>query len=60
MIFWTQDAILKSQSLQNEGVSSTDTYCGNTEKFIIWDGYHHSKKASDYLANKLKKCINHA
>ena len=52
--------VLETLSFKYKEIDYIDIYSDATEDFTIWDGYHYSKKASDYLANKLKKCINHA
>lgn len=49
--------VFKSLSVKYKEVCYIDIYNDATEDFTIWDGYHYSEEASDYLANKLYKCI---
>jgi len=38
-------------------VSYIDIYNDSDENFTIWDGYHYSEKASNYLVTKIKQII---
>jgi len=52
--------VFKALGFQYKEVSYLDIYRDATEDFTIWDGYHYSKKASDYLTNKLYEYIKNA
>jgi len=38
-----------------DNVFYIDIYNDSDEDFTIWDGYHYSEKASNYLVDKIKK-----
>ena len=40
-------------------VDYIDIYEDSDESFTVWDGYHYSEKASQYLADKIEKLIKH-
>lgn len=40
-----------------DNVFYIDIYNDSDEDFTIWDGYHYSEKASNYLVDKIKKIV---
>jgi len=49
--------VYKELATQYEEVHYIDIYNDSTEDYTIWDGYHYSGNASEYLANKIELCI---
>jgi len=49
--------VFKKLAKKYDNVSYIDIYSDSDEEFTIWDGYHYSKKASDYLVEKIKKIV---
>lgn len=49
--------IFKKLTKKYDKVSYIDIYNDSDEEFSIWDGYHYTKKASDYLVEKIKKIV---
>jgi lysophospholipase L1-like esterase len=51
------NAIFENFAKNNEMIEYIDIYNDSEEDYTIWDGYHYSEKASQYLADKIKKVI---
>lgn len=49
--------VYKELSYKYKEVKYIDIYEDSNEDFTIWDGYHYTKKASKYLAEKIVKLI---
>jgi len=49
--------IFKKLSTRYSEVTYIDIYNDSDEDFTIWDGYHYSQKASNYLVDKIKKIV---
>lgn len=49
--------VLQDLSGQNEKVHYIDMFDVADEDFTIWDGYHYSAKASEYLAKKIEDLV---
>ncbi len=50
--------IFQSLADSNKSIFYIDIYHDADETFSIWDGYHYSEIASDYLLQKISKLIN--
>jgi lysophospholipase L1-like esterase len=51
--------VYREMSQKYEEVDYIDIYEDSDESFTVWDGYHYSKKASQYLADKIEKLIQY-
>ncbi len=49
--------ILEELSRKHEEVRYIDMYYAADDEFTIWDGYHYTEKASEYLAGKIQYLI---
>lgn len=49
--------IYKKLAKKYSEVEYIDIYNDSTDDFTIWDGYHYSDKASQYLADKIEKLV---
>jgi len=50
--------VLKSLSQKYIEVDYIDIYNDSCEDFTIWDGYHYTENASNYLTEKIEELIN--
>jgi len=49
--------VFKKLTKKYDNVSYIDIYNDSDEDFTIWDGYHYSEKASNYLVDKIKEIV---